>query len=65
MDGKHFELPPEYIRDIVIFIVLFVILIVASKLYYDFKERIKEKKLYKLYHQHVVEADEEEQKSKR
>lgn len=50
---EFFETYPEYLRDAVIFIVLFVLLGAISKLYYSFKEEREEKKLYKLYHQHL------------
>lgn len=48
-----FETYPEYLRDAVIFVIVFVLLGAISKLYYSFKEEWEEKKLYKLYHQHL------------
>nr|MBR4281869.1 hypothetical protein [Clostridia bacterium] len=48
-----FETYPEYLRDIVIFIIVFVVLGAISKLYFDIKDELAEKKLYKLYHQHL------------
>lgn len=50
---EFFETYPEYLRDAVIFIVVFVLIGAISKLYYSFKEEWEEKKLYKLYHQHL------------
>ena len=50
---EFFETYPEYLRDAGIFIVLFVLIGAISKLYYSFKEEREEKKLYKLYHQHL------------
>lgn len=50
---EFFETYPEYLRDAGIFIVLFVLIGAVSKLYYSFKEEWEEKKLYKLYHQHL------------
>ena len=50
---EFFETYPEYLRDAVIFIVVFVLIDAISKLYYSFKEEWEEKKLYKLYHQHL------------
>lgn len=54
---EFFETYPEYLRDAVIFIVLFVLLGAISKLYYSFKEEREEKKLYKLYHQHLEDEN--------
>lgn len=48
-----FETYPEYLRDLVIYIIVFVVLGAISKLYFSFKEEREEKKLYKLYHQHL------------
>jgi hypothetical protein len=50
---EFYETYPEYLRDAVIFIVLFVLIGAVSKLYYSFKEEWEDKKLYKLYHQHL------------
>lgn len=50
---EFFEMYPEYLRDAAIFIMVFVVLGAISKLYYSFKEEREEKKLYKLYHQHL------------
>ena len=54
-----FETYPEYLRDAVIFVVLFVLLGAISKLYFSFKEELEEKKLYKLYHQHLEDEKKE------
>ena len=50
---EFFETYPEYLRDAVIYILVFVVLGTISKLYFSFKEEWEEKKLYKLYHQHL------------
>lgn len=50
---EFFETYPEYLRDAGIFITVFVLIGAISKLYYSFKEEREEKKLYKLYHQHL------------
>lgn len=54
---EFFETYPEYLRDAVIFIVLFVLIGAISKLYYSFKEEWEEKNLYKLYHQHLEDEN--------
>lgn len=51
--------PPEYYRDIVLYIIVFVVLGAISWLYFDFKESRAEKKLYKLYHQHLEDEKRE------
>ena len=56
-----FETYPEYLRDIGMLVVVMVVLCAISKLYFDFKEEREEKKLYKLYHQHL---EDEKQDSK-
>ena len=50
---EFFKTYPEYLRDGVIFVTVFVLLGAVSKLYYSFKDEWEEKKLYKLYHQHL------------
>lgn len=54
---EFFETYPEYLRDAGIFFVLFVLIGAISKLYYSFKEEWEEKKLYKLYHQHLEDEN--------
>ena len=54
---QFFEEYPEYLRDAVIYIVLFVLICAISKLYYSFKTDWEEKKLYKLYHQHLEDEN--------
>ena len=54
-----FETYPEYLRDGVIYILVFVVLGALSKLYFSFKEEMEEKKLYKLYHQHLEDEKQE------
>lgn len=57
---EFFETYPEYLRDAVFFIVVFVLLGAISKLYYSFKEEWEEKKLYKLYHQRREDEEREQ-----
>lgn len=59
---EFFETYPEYLRDIVIYIIVFVVLGLISKIYFDIKEERAEKKLFKLYHQHQQDEEQEEQK---
>ena len=56
---EFFEMYPEYLRDAEIFIMVFVVLGAISKLYFSFKEEREEKKLYKLYHQHLEDEKNE------
>lgn len=56
---EFFEMYPEYLRDAVIYIMVFVVLGAISKLYFSFKEEREEKKLYKLYHQHLEDEKNE------
>lgn len=56
---EFFEMYPEYLRDAAIFIMVFVVLGAISKLYFSFKEEREEKKLYKLYHQHLEDEKNE------
>ena len=56
---EFLEMYPEYLRDAAIFIMVFVVLGAISKLYFSFKEEREEKKLYKLYHQHLEDEKNE------
>ena len=60
MDWKNIEVSPDYIIDLVVFLVLAVVLIIVSKWLWELRERRRLKKEFAVYQ--TLKDDEAQEK---